>query len=118
MRTKRVQAVAFGGEQFGGRKRSRSGRHALIAHSSGETVSGAGTVGLFADSRSGADLFKHLVDLQNQLLNGDAATIQSTTYNDLKKDEENRSLSRASNGALQSRLETSSKHEQGSKARA
>ncbi len=102
---KRVQTVAFGGNSAELESEVAPGV-TLSSRIPADNSSGSGTVGLFSDARSGADLFKHLVDLQNQLLNGDAATIQSATNNNLKKDEENLLYHVASNGALQSRLET------------
>lgn len=72
----------------------------------GENTTGSGERGLFVDSRYGADLFSHLVTLQQQLSNNDAAGIQSTTRGQLKSDEENLLYHVANNGALQSRLET------------
>jgi flagellar hook-associated protein 3 FlgL len=104
---KLIQAVTFDGNSSEAESEVAPGV-SLSSRVPAENSSGAGTVGLFADSRSGADLFKHIIDLQNQLLNGDAATIQSTTNNDLKKDEENVLYHVAFNGALQSRLETAS----------
>ncbi len=68
--------------------------------------SGSGEVGLFSDSRSGADLFQHLITLQNQLLTGDRAGLKASAQTDLKKDEENILYQVAGNGTLQSRLDT------------
>jgi flagellar hook-associated protein 3 FlgL len=67
---------------------------------------GSGEVGLFSDGRTGADLFKHLVTLQNQLLNNDRPGIRASTQADLKKDEDNVLYHVAGNGALQSHLDT------------
>jgi flagellar hook-associated protein 3 FlgL len=73
----------------------------------GENTSGSGERGLLADSRFGADLFAHLITLQNQLASGDTAGIQTTTREQLGNDEENLLYHIANNGALQSRLEVS-----------
>jgi flagellar hook-associated protein 3 FlgL len=71
----------------------------------GANDSGSGERGLITDSRYGADLFSHLVTLQNQLLSGDAAGIQSSTRGQLQSDEDNLLYHVANNGALQSRLQ-------------
>ena len=71
----------------------------------GANNSGSGTRGLVADSRSGADLFNHLISLQNHLLAGDTAAINSTDISNLGKDEENILYQVSSNGAVQSQLE-------------
>jgi flagellar hook-associated protein 3 FlgL len=72
----------------------------------GANTSGAGERGLVADSRYGADLFAHLITLQNQLFSGDAAGVQSSTRGELEADENNLLYHVANNGALQSHLET------------
>ena len=73
----------------------------------GQNDSGAGERGLLADTRSGADIFAHLIALRDQLEMGDVATIHSTTATQLKEDEENLLFHMADNGALQARLESS-----------
>jgi flagellar hook-associated protein 3 FlgL len=77
---------------------------------SGQTLgandTGAGPRGLIADSRAGADFFNHLISLQNHLLAGDTAAIAATDHANLAKDEDNILYQVATNGALQSRLES------------
>jgi flagellar hook-associated protein 3 FlgL len=77
----------------------------LSVQTPGANASGAGPTGLLADSRSGADLFAHLISLQNNLLAGNTTAIQSTDKAQLLKDEDHLILQMAGNGAVQSRLE-------------
>jgi flagellar hook-associated protein 3 FlgL len=77
----------------------------LSAQSIGENTSGSGPRGLITDSRSGADFFNHLIALQNNLLAGDTAAIESTDRPNLAQDEENFLYHLGTNGAIQSRLE-------------
>jgi flagellar hook-associated protein 3 FlgL len=74
----------------------------------GANTSGSGPRGLIADSRTGADLFAHLISLQNHLLSGDTASIASTDRGQLAKDEDSLIDHVAGNGAIQARLETAS----------
>ena len=74
----------------------------------GENNSGSGVRGLVADSRFGADLFNHLITLQNHLLSGDTASIAATDRSALAKDEENMLYHIGLNGTTQTRLETAS----------
>jgi flagellar hook-associated protein 3 FlgL len=74
----------------------------------GANTTGSGPRGLFTDSRVGADLFSHLISLQNHLLSGDAASIDSTDRPQLAKDEDNVIYQLATNGAVQAQLETAS----------
>jgi len=76
------------------------------AQNVGENTSGNGPRGLITDSRSGADFFNHLISLQNNLLAGDIAAIETTDRANLASDEDNFLYQLGSNGALQSRLET------------
>jgi flagellar hook-associated protein 3 FlgL len=78
----------------------------LSAQTLGANSSGTGPRGLFADSRAGADLFSHLISLQNHLASGDTASIASTDRTQLSLDEENIIDHVAGNGTVQSRLET------------
>jgi flagellar hook-associated protein 3 FlgL len=71
----------------------------------GENNSGSGPRGLIGDSRYGADLFNHMISLQNHLLAGDTASINATDQPALTKDEDNLIYQVSSNGAVQSRLE-------------
>lgn len=77
----------------------------LSAQSIGENTSGAGPRGLVTDSRSGADFFNHLISLQNNLLSGNVAAIESTDRTNLGADEDNFLYHLGTNGAIQSRLE-------------
>jgi flagellar hook-associated protein 3 FlgL len=71
----------------------------------GENNSGSGPRGLIGDSRYGADLFNHMISLQNHLLAGDTAAINTTDQPALTKDEDNLIYQVSGNGAVQSRLE-------------
>lgn len=73
----------------------------------GENRTGAGERGLLSDSRSGADIFAHLIALRDQLASADVDAIQSTTREQLRADEENVLFHVAQNGALLARLESS-----------
>lgn len=83
-----------------------SDRITVTAQAIGANTSGSGPRGLIADSRSGADLFAHLISLQNNLLAGNVNNIVSTDRANLAQDEENILYHISSNGAIQSRLET------------
>ena len=74
----------------------------------GANSTGAGATGLVTDSRTGADLFNHLVALQNHLLAGDKAAISATDQGNLSKDEDNLISQMSSSGFTQARLETAS----------
>lgn len=80
----------------------------LSAQVPGANTSGTGPQGLITDSRTGADFFNHLIALQNHLLAGDTASIANGDRAALLHDENNLVTQIASNGALQSRLETAS----------
>jgi flagellar hook-associated protein 3 FlgL len=69
----------------------------------GANTSGSGPRGLFTDSQSGADLFNHLISLQNDLTSGDTSAITADGA-DLQKDESNLTYQVANNGAVQTRL--------------
>jgi flagellar hook-associated protein 3 FlgL len=72
----------------------------------GENNTGAGPAGVISDSRTGADLFNHLISLQNHLLAGNTAAIAATDLPALAKDETNITSRIADNGLTQSRLDT------------
>ncbi|MHB9009578.1 MAG: flagellin N-terminal helical domain-containing protein [Limisphaerales bacterium] len=74
----------------------------------GANTSGAGARGVVADSRSGADLFNHLISLRDHLLAGDTAAISATDRPALRLDEDNLVLHLGENAALQARLEAAS----------
>ncbi|HTD65009.1 MAG TPA: hypothetical protein VK846_00565, partial [Candidatus Limnocylindria bacterium] len=71
----------------------------------GANVSGAGTRGLMADSRTGADFFAHMIQFRDHLLAGDTVSIAATDRAALGKDEDNLLLQIGTSGAMQSRLE-------------
>jgi flagellar hook-associated protein 3 FlgL len=71
----------------------------------GGNGTGTGPRGVLSDSRSGADFFNHLIELQNQLLAGDTQGIAATTRDALSRDEDNLLLHIGENGVKQSRLE-------------
>jgi flagellar hook-associated protein 3 FlgL len=70
----------------------------------GVNATGNGSRGLVADSRNGADLFNHLISLQNNLLSGNITGVAADRTN-LATDESNLLYHISSNGAIQSRLE-------------
>lgn len=72
--------------------------------SPGENNSGSGARGVISDSRYGADLFNHLISLQNDLQSGNTDAISSTDAPNLSKDEDNIIYQVAGNGAVQTRL--------------
>lgn len=80
----------------------------VTAQVPGANTTGSGQAGLFADSQSGADLFNHLISLQQNLTSGNTAAIASTDSPDLARDENNVMNQVSENGALQSRLQTTS----------
>jgi flagellar hook-associated protein 3 FlgL len=72
----------------------------------GANDTGAGPRGLVTDARVGADFFNHLISLQNHLEAGDTDAIAATDRPNLGKDEENLLYHVATNGAVQSRLDS------------
>lgn len=72
----------------------------------GENTTGSGPRGLVTDSRAGADLFNHLISLQNNLLTGNTTAIAAADRTNLKNDEANLLYHMSSNGAIQARLES------------
>ncbi|HTI97853.1 MAG TPA: flagellar hook-associated protein FlgL [Dongiaceae bacterium] len=74
----------------------------------GANTTGTGPRGMITDSRSGADLFNHLISLQNHLLAGDTASIAATDRSDLSKDEDNLTYQIGTIGAVQTRLDSAS----------
>lgn len=71
----------------------------------GANSSGSGARGVVSDSRYGADLFNHLISLQNNLLAGNTSAITATDVPNLSKDDDNVIWQVANNGAVQSRLQ-------------
>lgn len=74
----------------------------------GVNNTGSGQQGLITDSRTGADLFNHLIALQNDLASGNTAAITGTDTQNLQNDENNITYQVANNGNVQTRLETAS----------
>ncbi len=78
----------------------------INAHIVGANGSGTGAHGLISDTRSGADLFNHLIELRDNLNAGDAASIAATTRDAIARDEENILFHIGTIGAVQTRLDT------------
>ena len=76
----------------------------MAVDSPGENNSGSGARGVVSDSRYGADLFNHLISLQNDLQSGNTSAIASTDAPNLTKDDDNIIWQVANNGAVQTRL--------------
>jgi flagellar hook-associated protein 3 FlgL len=74
----------------------------------GVNNSGSGSQGLITDSRTGADLFNHLIALQNDLLSGSTSAVTGTDTTNLQNDEDNMTYQVANNGNVQTRLNTAS----------
>jgi flagellar hook-associated protein 3 FlgL len=74
----------------------------------GENTSGSGAYGVVTDSRTGADLFNHLIALQNDLSSGNTSAITSTDAPNLQNDQNNLTYQVANNGNVQARLNTAS----------
>ncbi len=80
----------------------------VTAQTLGVNGLGSGPCGLFSDSRSGADLFQHLISLRNDLNSGNTSAIASTDAPAATKDEDNLLYVVTANGAVQSQLQTAS----------
>ncbi len=78
----------------------------ITSQALGSNNSGNGPRGLLTDSRSGADLFNHLISLRDNLLAGNTDAINSTNHAQIAADEENLLYHFGTNGSVQSRLET------------
>jgi flagellar hook-associated protein 3 FlgL len=74
----------------------------------GANEDGTGPQGVITDSRTGADFFNHLVSLQDHLLAGDTAAIQSGDLSALRADEQNIVSQIAATAALQNRMDAAS----------
>jgi flagellar hook-associated protein 3 FlgL len=72
----------------------------------GANTTGSGAAGLLVDSSSGADLFSHLISLQQDLTSGNTANITSTDSQNLTNDENNIVAGIASNGVVQATLQS------------
>jgi flagellar hook-associated protein 3 FlgL len=80
----------------------------ISAQTLGANSTGSGPRGLITDSRYGADLFNHLISLQNDLSSGNAGAVNSTDVPQLAKDEDNIAYQVGSNGVMQSTLSNTS----------
>ena len=78
----------------------------VIARVPGANPGTTGEEGLFTDARSGADLFNHLIALQQDLAAGNHSAISSTDAPALAKDEDNVVNQISANGVMQSALTT------------
>jgi flagellar hook-associated protein 3 FlgL len=78
----------------------------LAATVPGANTTGDGPKGLASDSRSGADLFNHLIALRNNLRAGDTAAIANTNRAELQNDEAHFLDQLGEFGATQARLES------------
>ena len=76
----------------------------VSAQTPGANTGGSGPRGLFADSRYGADLFSHMISLQQHLAAGNTTAISSTDAPALSKDEQNIIYQISANGVMQSTL--------------
>src|SRR5260221_98187 len=101
-----VTSVTYQGNQSAPQSEIAEGV-TMSAHIVGANPTGSGPRGLITDSRFGADLFNHLISLQNHLLAGDTASVANTDRAALANDEENLVAHLGNNGAVQARLEAS-----------
>jgi flagellar hook-associated protein 3 FlgL len=72
----------------------------------GANTTGSGSAGLITNSQTGADLFNHLIQLQNDLSSGDTSAVTGTDAQNLQKDENNVTYQVAYNGNVQTQLKT------------
>jgi flagellar hook-associated protein 3 FlgL len=79
---------------------------AISAQTPGENNTGSGPGGVFADSRTGADLFSHLISLQQNLQSGNIGAISSSDVPNLTKDEDNVVTQISGNAVVQSTLQS------------
>ncbi len=103
----RVQSVTYNGNQDMPSLDIAEGQE-LSASVVGSNPNGTGPAGLIEDPRSGADLFNHLIQLQDQLLAGQGAQVTTTTAVALQADTDNLLRHIAANGVVQGRLEAAS----------
>lgn len=78
----------------------------VAAQVPGSNTTGSGASGLFTDSRSGADLFNHLISLQQDLASGNTTAVSTTDAPNITKDENNVVAQVGANGVLQARLQS------------
>jgi flagellar hook-associated protein 3 FlgL len=74
----------------------------------GANTASTGSQGILANSSNGADLFGHLIQLQQDLTSGNVSTISSTDSPNLTNDEDNIVEGIAANGVVQSTLQNAS----------
>jgi len=98
----RVQSVTYNGNQDTSSLDIAEGQE-LSASVVGSNATGSGPAGLIEDPRAGANLFNHLIQLQDQLLAGTAVTAPTTVG--LQADADNLLRHIAANGVVQGRLE-------------
>jgi len=101
----RVQSVTYNGNQDTSSLDIAEGQE-LSASVVGSNATGSGPAGLIEDPRAGANLFNHLIQLQDQLLAGTAVTTPTTVG--LQADADNLLRHIAANGVVQGRLEAGS----------
>jgi flagellar hook-associated protein 3 FlgL len=70
----------------------------------GENTSTSGARGLITDATSGADLFSHLLALQNDLASGDTEAVTGTDGANLEKDMNNQLYQISNNGTVRTHL--------------
>ncbi len=99
-----VTAVAYNGNTSVAETEIAPGL-TVSAQTPGENNTGSGAEGVFADSRTGADLFSHLISLQQDLQSGNTSAISSTETPSLTKDEFNVVTQISGNAVLQSTLQ-------------
>ena len=76
----------------------------VTAQVPGENNTGSGPQGLFADTRTGANLFSDLISLQSNLASGNTSAISSANAPALTKDDDNIITQISANGVMQSAL--------------
>jgi flagellar hook-associated protein 3 FlgL len=99
-----VTAVSYSGNTSVAKSEIAPGL-TVTAQSPGENSTGSGPGGVFADSRTGADIFSHLISLQQDLTSGNTTALSSTDSPNLTKDEDNVVTQISGNAVLQSALE-------------
>lgn len=75
----------------------------------GVNNTGSGALGLITDTRTGADLFNHLIALRDHLKAGDVQAVSASDQSALSADEENLIQQIGTNGILQERMEMASR---------
>ena len=74
----------------------------------GANTSSSGAYGLITDSRTGADLFNNLIQLQQNLSSGNTSAVTTTDSKNIQNDEDNMTYQVANNGNVQAQLDTAS----------